>query len=78
MDYLRWWVKKNFGKDPSVIFPMLILGLMLTGIICMFNVIVGVVVGIIVLSVFGTLIYIIASTAFKKSYADYQQETKKP
>ncbi len=77
MDYLTWWVKKNFAKDPVIILPMFALAAMVTFIGFLIHPIIGATLAIIVLGIFGTLTYIMLSTAFKKSYEDYKRDTNR-
>ena len=78
MEYVRWLVKKAFGKDPALILPIMLLAAIFTGLGFALHPIVGALFVVLDLTVFGTIAYVFASDAFKASYEKFQKERSKP
>ena len=78
MDYIRWLVLEKFGHRTDIFIP----GLFLTGwavfMAFVIHVLVGIIVLTIALSVVGTIAYVFAYEAYKKSRAQYEKEKSKP
>lgn len=77
MDYIRWLVRKIDLDTPftPVAFILSFFALFVSSAI---SHILGAIVAIILACVYGTVLYVVISDAFRKSYAKYLEEKNKP
>lgn len=77
MDYIRWLVRGMDFDTPLTPF-LFVISFFVTAVLFNVNMVVGILLGVLVVGVFGTIGYVVISDAFRKSYAKYQEEKNKP
>ena len=78
MDYIRWWIKQADLFDTPLVPFAFVVSIFITCLLFNVNMILGILVGMLVAAIFGTIGYVVISDAFRTSYAKYLREKNKP